>query len=85
MTAQRHLPIINCYDGQEYRIGQYFLEPNSEAMREDRVALLDVYDNGFFSAKAKIQRPGEEPRWIPLIVRLTHPQYFLRRVAFIPT
>jgi len=42
-------------------------------------------DDKFWSAKALIQRPGEDPMWVPLTMRFTHPSYFLRRVAFIPT
>ena len=83
MTARSHLPLINAYDGKEYHIGQAFLEPTGEC--GTRVKILDIYDNGFFSVKAKIQRPGEDPVWIPLLTRLTHPSYFLKRVAFIPT
>ena len=83
-VTQKHLPVINAFDGREYRVGQSFPDPTVEPMQSTQVRLLDI-DDKFWSAKALIQRPGEVPMWVPLTLRFTHPSYFLKRVAFIQT
>lgn len=80
----RHLPVVNAFDGREYRIGESFPDPNIEPMRDVPIRLLDI-DDRFFTVRALVQRPDEQLMWVPLIVRFSHPRYFLRRVAFIPT
>lgn len=46
--------------------------------------LLDV-DDRFFRVWGLIQYSGSEPEWRELQVRFTHPKYFLKRVAFVPS
>ena len=48
------------------------------------VTLVAVEDY-ILTARAKVRAPWGEEKWVPLMVRLTHPSFFLRRVAFIPT
>lgn len=85
--------IIDTNTGQELTVGVPFRNI------EGTLVILDVEDRGF--GKAKVRRevlarnpldqsggcgyaPGDV-RWVPLIVRYTHPGFFLRRVGFYPS
>jgi hypothetical protein len=48
--------------------------------------IIKVQDR-IFSARALMEGNALEPRiqWVPLHVRVTHPGFFLQRVAFVPT
>ena len=75
--------MIDTFSGQEVRIGQVCQDPLGNAWK-----LLAIQDR-LFSVRGLIEflGPGRagETLWLPLEVRFTHPQYFGRRVAFVPT
>jgi hypothetical protein len=74
------MKIINTFTGKEVAVGQSFQDPIVGKMK-----LLHVESKGLLSARALIQFPNGDRKVTPLIVRLTHPSFFLQRVAFIPT
>jgi hypothetical protein len=74
------MKIINVRDGQEVGIGEWLTAPSIDG---SRTRLLAVEER-LFSATAIFDRDGELLR-MPLQVRFTHPEFFLIKVAFIPS
>lgn len=77
MVESDPMRVIDTRTGRELDVGS-------------RVAggLILGFRDRFFSATAivGIERPGGlEMERVPLIVRFTHPSFFLRRVAFYPS
>lgn len=75
------MKIIDARSGAEVVPGQTVRYEDGEWWR-----LLEV-DPRFFSAHELIEHssaPGRT-RWVPLTVRFTHPGFFGRRVAFVPS
>ncbi len=75
--------IIDANTGKEVRVGDTFENVNGAHQ------LLSV-DEGLFNATASFvvqqsRRHAPELVCMPLQVRYTHPSFFLRKVAFIPS
>jgi hypothetical protein len=63
----------------------------------DRYVIIDQIEEGLFSAQARVRisegRPPDQlpmqgwgsHHYVPLIVRYTHPDFFLQKVAFFPS
>lgn len=74
------MKLINTIDGLDYELGEEFAGASgfyvSKAMRS----------RGLFKAELLVEnRETGEEFWMPLVVRYLHPDYFLQKVAFIPT
>lgn len=84
------MKVIDARSGQELAIGASVSYGDGEG-----VTLLAV-EPGILSARARVRlayhdysQPGEplvtRETWTPLIVRWTHPRFFLQHVAFLPS
>ncbi len=51
---------------------------------DGRVTVLKV-EEGWFTAKALVQVSEGLAEWVELVVRWTHPNFFLQKVAFLPS
>lgn len=76
--------VVDSFTGREVRVGQSCADPYGHTWT------LVALEDRFFSARALFEfsgsdRIGEWLVWLPLQVRFTHPKYFGRRVAFVPT
>jgi len=72
------MKVINAFDGKEVKVGSLFPDPFLGMMK-----LIDVNER-FLSAKGKIEQTKTgKVVWVPLVVRWTHPSFFLQKVAFI--
>lgn len=82
------MKVIDSRSGIELQVGQTVRYPGGEWLR------LDGYQAGFFQGRATITSTLLEPtsgrlvtatQIVPLVVRWTHPGFFLQHVAFIPS
>ncbi|MCC7024606.1 MAG: hypothetical protein IT338_17395 [Thermomicrobiales bacterium] len=84
------MKIVDARSGKAVQIGQtikYPWTPEFQPHGPEWIRLVDVRP-GIWSASAIIQRGNgvrSETLEIPLVVRWTHPSYFLQHVAFLPT
>ena len=71
------MKVIDANTGTVAQVGEPFENING------RLTLLKL-DEGWFSAKALFDVNGQRA-WVPLVVRYTHPGFFLQKVGFIPS
>lgn len=72
------MKIIDANTGHEVKIGRPFHNVVG------KVTVKQV-DEGWLSARALVQVDDEKDRWVPLIVRYTHPGFMFQKVAFLPS
>ncbi len=80
------MKIIDARSGQELVPGSDVRYPvfNGEP-DSDNYQLLEVKE-GWLTASARIRRLRDgNTRWTHLVVRFTHPSFFLQKVAFVPS
>lgn len=73
--------LINTNTGAELQPGQWFTDVHGRAM-------ISKVEERLLSARALVLRPsyeGVQRQWVPLVVRYTHPAFFGRKVAFLPS
>lgn len=81
------MKIIDARSGREIKAGETIAYPDGESIR------LDSYRPGILAADAVVTsttrnlsgRLETATAVVPLVVRWTHPNYFLQHVAFLPT
>ncbi len=71
------MKIIDANTGIEVKIGVPFDNVDG------RLMLIEV-DESLFSARA-LFTVNDTYTWVPLVVRYTHPGFFLQKVGFIPS
>lgn len=74
------MKVIDAFTGRSLKVGDSFSDPSG-----DDVTLMAVRP-GAFSASALLRYPRKGlTKWVELQVRWTHPSYFLKHVAFVPS
>jgi len=71
--------IINVITGEDISIGDRFYGAG-----DDELQLVEVEDR-FLTGRVKMRTKKGVTFWGPLIIRFTHPLFFMQRVGFIPT
>ena len=77
------MTIIDAYTGQDVAFGVRVPAPSPPD--DPKWWVLLAIEDKFFSATAVLQTSWMGLQRVPLIVRFTHPGFFLQRIGFIPS
>jgi hypothetical protein len=74
--------IIDAFTGRDVHVGDVVPSPGGEHDWQ----LMDIDDISFFNARIHVREVGSgRTFWMPLAMRLLHPNFLLQRVGFVPS